>query len=177
MNLVEMAEALSTYVAPAGRLKLIKGEKETWILDDTYNASPMATHAALDVLRDFPARRRIAVLGDMMELGQYTIQAHRAVADHAKECADIVFTVGPRAKFIADELAAHLFNKENLQNFSDSEEAGHALEKFIQPGDLILVKGSQSMRMEKIVEEIMANPEEKEKLLVRQEPEWQAKKA
>ncbi|MBI1957076.1 MAG: UDP-N-acetylmuramoyl-tripeptide--D-alanyl-D-alanine ligase [Candidatus Niyogibacteria bacterium] len=175
MNLVETAEALSTYAAPAGRLKLIKGEKETWILDDTYNASPLAAHAALDVLKDFPAKRKIAVLGDMLELGKFTIETHRAMADHAKECADIVFTVGPRAKFIADELAAHGFDAEKLQRLSNAEEAGHALEKIIQPGDLILVKGSQSMRMEKIVEEIMADPAEKEKLLVRQESEWQGK--
>ncbi|MBI2039134.1 MAG: UDP-N-acetylmuramoyl-tripeptide--D-alanyl-D-alanine ligase [Candidatus Niyogibacteria bacterium] len=175
MNLIEAAEALSTYAAPAGRLKLIKGEKETWILDDTYNASPLAAHAALDVLKDFPARRKLAVLGDMLELGKFTIEAHRAMADHAKECADIVFTVGPRAKFIADELSAHGFDAEKLQRFSSAEEAGHALEKIIQPGDLILVKGSQSMRMERIVEEIMADPAEKEKLLVRQEPEWQGK--
>lgn len=176
MNLVEAAESLSTYAAPPGRLKLIKGEKETWILDDTYNASPMAMHAALDVLKDFSARRKIAILGDMLELGKYTIEAHRAMADHAKECADIVFTIGPRAKFIADELAAHGFSKNDLRSFSNSEEAGHALEKIIQPGDLILIKGSQSMRMEKIVEEVMADPAKKEKLLVRQEPEWVDKK-
>lgn len=173
MNLVEIAEALSQYQPPVGRLKLIEGEKDTWILDDTYNASPHAMHSALDLLRDFPAERRIAVLGDMLELGRFAIQAHRKVGDHAREIADIVITVGPRSKFIAEELRAHGFGRKKLFSFSESGEAGKKLEKLIGPGDLILVKGSQSMRMERIVEEIMAHPEDKETLLARQDPEWQ----
>jgi UDP-N-acetylmuramyl pentapeptide synthase len=172
MNLIEIAEALSRYSAPPGRLKLIKGEKETWILDDTYNASPQAMHAALDLLRDLPAKRKIAVLGDMLELGQFTIQAHRKVGNQARTIADIVLTVGPRSKFIADELIQLGFEPERLRSFSDSITAGKELEKIIRSGDLILVKGSQAMRMERVVEEIMAHPEEKEKQLVRQEPEW-----
>ncbi|MEK7599369.1 MAG: UDP-N-acetylmuramoyl-tripeptide--D-alanyl-D-alanine ligase [Patescibacteria group bacterium] len=172
MNLVEIAEALARFSAPPGRLKLIEGEKETWILDDTYNASPQAMHAALDLLRDLPAKRKIAVLGDMLELGQFTIQAHRKVGGQARGIADIVITVGPRSKFIADELIQSGFESGRLYSVSDSIAAGKELEKIIKPGDLILVKGSQAMRMERVVEEIMARPEEKEKLLVRQEPEW-----
>lgn len=172
MNLVEISEALSLYSGPPGRLKLIEGEKGTWILDDTYNASPQATHAAIDVLRDLPARRKIAVLGDMLELGKFTIQAHEKLGDGLKDVADVVITCGPRAKFIAEELKARRFGVKNLISVSDSYEAGKELEKIIEPGDLILIKGSQAMRMERAVEEIMAHPEKKSELLVRQEPEW-----
>ncbi len=172
MNLVEISEALSLYKAPSGRLKLVEGEKESWILDDTYNASPQSTHAAIDVLRDLPAKRKIAVLGDMLEIGKFTIQSHQKVGDQLKDVADIVITAGPRAKFIVQELMDHGFPSDKAMNFYDSRDAGRELEKLIQPGDLILVKGSQAMRMERVVEEVMAHPEKKGELLVRQEPEW-----
>lgn len=180
VNLVEISESLGKYKAPPGRLNLIEGEKGTWILDDTYNASPQAMHAAIDVLRDLPclprqsggAGRKIAVLGDMLEIGKFTIQSHQKVGDQLKEVADIVITCGPRAKFIAQELLDHGFAPDKIVSVSDSYEAGKELEKIIQPDDLILVKGSQAMRMERVVEEIMAYPEKKTELLVRQEPEW-----
>ena len=172
MNLVEISEALSLYKAPPGRLKLLEGEKETFILDDTYNASPQAMHAAIDVLRDLSAKRKIAVIGDMLEIGKFTIQSHQKVGDQLKGVADIVIAVGPRAKFAAQELLDHGFGAEKIVSVSDSREAGKELEKLIQPGDLILVKGSQAMRMERVVEEIMQNPEKKSELLARQEPEW-----
>lgn len=172
-NLIDISEALSQYKSPPGRLKLIEGVKGTFILDDTYNASPLATHAALDVLEEIPAERKIVVLGDMLELGKYTIQAHKAVGDRTGKIANILFVVGPRSKFISQEAREQGFEPKNTFEFSTSEEAGEQLQELIKEGDLILVKGSQAMRMEKIVEEIMAHPEEKERLLVRQEKEWQ----
>jgi len=172
LNLVKINEFLSRYQSPAGRLKLIKGIKNTLILDDTYNASPMATHAALDTLRDLPAERKAAVLGDMLELGKWTINAHREIGQIAFKICDVIFTVGPRAKFIAEEMRELGFPKENIFEFSDSGQAGVELQKQIKEGDLILIKGSQAMRMEKVVEEIMANPENKDRMLVRQEKYW-----
>ncbi|MEK9209209.1 MAG: UDP-N-acetylmuramoyl-tripeptide--D-alanyl-D-alanine ligase, partial [Patescibacteria group bacterium] len=96
LNLVEISEALSLYSAPPGRLKLIEGIKNSWILDDTYNASPIAMHAALDVLAEIPVGktgRKIAVLGDMLELGRYAIEAHRQVGRKVSGIADLVFLV------------------------------------------------------------------------------------
>lgn len=182
MNLVDIAEALSTYESPPGRLKLIEGEKDTWILDDTYNSSPMACHAAIDLLEDFPRSslpegtkgRKIAVLADMLELGKYTIEAHKALGARLDK-VDMLFAVGPRAKFIAQEARKNNFCEQGIFEYSASAEAAKELEKIIKPGDLILVKGSQSMRMERVVEEIMARPDKKEKLLVRQDPIWLAK--
>jgi UDP-N-acetylmuramoyl-tripeptide--D-alanyl-D-alanine ligase len=171
-NLIDASETLSRYKSPPGRLKLIEGIKNTFILDDTYNASPSAVHAALDTLAEIPAQRKIAVLGDMLELGKYTIGAHKAIGDRAAKVANVLFVVGPRAKFISGEAKEQGFNPENIFEFSTSREAGKKLQEIMEEGDLILVKGSQAMRMEKIVEEIMAHPEEKEKLLVRQEKEW-----
>jgi len=172
-NLVDISESLSQYKGPPGRLRLIDGIKNTYILDDTYNASPKAVYAALDTLEELPSTgRKIAVLGDMLELGKYTVEAHKAIADRAIKVADIIFAVGLRAKFISEEAKSQGFSSDNIFEFSTSQEAGKPLQEMIQEGDLILIKGSQGMRMEKIVEEIMFHPEDKEKLLVRQEKEW-----
>lgn len=170
MNLVEIAEALQEFESLSGRLKLIKGIKNSFILDDTYNAAPEAMHMALDTLRDLPAKRKIAVLGDMLEIGQFTEQTHRTMGLKAGKFCGIVFTVGDRAKFIAEE------SKILCKTFSfDSPiDAGKALDPMIQEGDLILIKGSQGMRMEKTVEEIMAEPEKAKEILVRQDDFWKA---
>lgn len=172
-NLVEMSESLSKYEAPPGRLKLLGGVKGSFILDDTYNSSPVALRAALDTLRDLTAKRKIVVLGDMLELGKYTIEAHKSMAEYIIDAGvDTVFAVGPRARFIAEGLREKNFSKENIFEFSTSDEAKKRVEETIGGGDMVLVKGSQSMRMERIVEEIMAEPERAGELLVRQEKEW-----
>lgn len=175
MNLVETAESLSRYKSPPGRLKLLEGIKNTFILDDSYNSSPIAVEAALEVLSEIPAKRKIVVLGDMLELGKYTIDEHKKIGRALKKLANYIFTVGPRAKFIAEEARLAGFNPKNIFEFSNSDEAKMEVQKKIKEGDLILIKGSQGMRMEKIVEETMARPELKNEFLVRQEKEWHNK--
>ncbi len=178
LNFVDMIDSLLNYKSPPGRLKLLEGVKDSFVLDDTYNSSPIALRAALDTLKEIPAPRKIVVLGDMLELGKYTVEAHQSMAEFIINAGvELVFLVGMRAKFIGEALIENGFRKENIFEFSNSIEASTEVEKIIQEGDLILVKGSQGVRMEKIVEEIMAHPENKERLLVRQEKEWQQKKA
>jgi len=171
LNLVEISDALSYYDGPKGRLKILAGIKNSWIIDDTYNASPASTHLALDTLKSLPAKRKIAVLGDMLELGKYTIQAHQAVGDLAGSFVDLLICVGSKAKFIADS-AENQMPKENIFIFEESDMAKNKIQELVKEGDLILVKGSQGVRMEKIVEEIMAEPEKKKELLVRQSKKW-----
>ncbi len=166
MNLVEISEALRTYESPPGRMRLFEGIKKSWIIDDTYNAAPLSTMAALETLKEIPAKRKIAVLGDMLEIGKYTVEAHQSIGEEAAKVADIVFTVGLRAKFISDEVRVRKFSGEKIFHFNESQETGLPLQKIIEPGDLILVKGSRAMRMEKIVEEVMRYPEKQKHLLV-----------
>lgn len=174
LNLIEMSETVTAYQPPVGRLRLLSGVKETLILDDTYNSSPAAAAAALETLKAIEIKgRRIAVLGDMLELGSQTIEAHRAIGEQAAAICDLLMTVGVRAKFIAEAAAEHGLSRDKMLHYDEAREAGAALEHLLAPGDLILVKGSQSMRMEQVVEEIMAEPEKKKELLCRQEPEWQ----
>lgn len=195
-SLVEISEALRNYIPPAGRLRLLKGIKNSFVIDDTYNAAPEAMRLALDTLKALPGKRKIAILGDMLEIGKYAEQAHRAVGDQAAGFVDLLFCVGPTAKFIADEYKLHRHHpfstvsseqnkksfrsfgaiefmpQDNVFHFDDPISAGRALKPLIRPGDLILVKGSQGVRMEKTVREIIAEPEKAEELLVRQEEVW-----
>ncbi len=174
MNLVEISEALSGYHGPKGRLKILKGIKNSVVIDDSYNASPLSTHLALETLRDLPGKRKVAVLGDMLELGKYTIQAHQEIGNLAGSFVDLLICVGSRAKFIADS-AANQMLAGNIYTFETSDEAKLKVKELVKEGDLILVKGSQGIRMEKIVEEITAEPERKKELLVRQSKKWLSK--
>lgn len=172
MNLLEIAEALKDFQAPAGRLNLIDGIKNTVIIEDSYNAAPQSTLAALEVLEKIKARRKIAALGEMLELGGETENGHREVGKKAAEVVDILVTVGEKAKFIADEAQNAGLNKENIFCYSNSIEAKIPIQNMLQEGDVILIKGSQGARMERISEEIMRHPEDAEKLLPRQTAEW-----
>ncbi|KKU94011.1 MAG: UDP-N-acetylmuramoyl-tripeptide-D-alanyl-D-alanine ligase [Candidatus Jorgensenbacteria bacterium GW2011_GWA1_48_13] len=177
LNLVRISEALLEFNPPPGRLRLISGEKESFIIDDTYNSSPTATHEALDVLRSLKAKRKIAVLGDMLELGKYTLLAHEGIGKLAAKSADIIMTLGMKAKFIAERAVKSGVPRRKVFAFTNLEECARALEGMIQKGDLILVKGSQGVRMEKIVLEVMAEPQRARELLVRQSPVWWRRKS
>lgn len=172
MNLDQIGEALMDYRGLPGRLKLLKGIKNTQIIDDTYNASPSATKLALKVLKDIQCdKRKIAVLGDMLELGDYTEMAHVEIGKLAGEFCDYLICVGNRSIFTADA-ASKIMSSDKIHRFDTPAEAGKLVQDLIQDGDLILVKGSQGIRMEKVVEEIMADPGKKFRLLVRQSKKW-----
>ena len=159
INLVKIAEALRGYKPASHRMNLISGIKETWILDDSYNASPMSMHAALDTLKSLKAKRKIVVLGDMLEIGKYTIEAHEAVGKLAAKSADIIVTVGARAKFIADAARKKKTIKKNIISFDTADDARIPVQELLKKGDLVLVKASHAMELEKVVEEIRL-PEE-----------------
>ncbi|MBU2028881.1 UDP-N-acetylmuramoyl-tripeptide--D-alanyl-D-alanine ligase [Patescibacteria group bacterium] len=176
MNLVEISAYLADFFLPPGRLNLMAGIKKTFIIDDTYNASPDSCMAALEVLREIKADRKIAVLGDMLELGAETEKSHRQIGRKIAEIkADLIFFLGTRIQFAAEELKKHNFNPANIFHFENHADLGRKLQAEMREGDLVLIKGSQAMRMEKIVEEIMADPQDAEKLLCRQDPEWKKK--
>jgi UDP-N-acetylmuramoyl-tripeptide--D-alanyl-D-alanine ligase len=176
LNLVEIAAALENFLPPCGRMNLIAGIKKSWLIDDTYNSSPTSSVAALEVLGEISASRKIAVMGDMLELGGETEKSHRAVARKFLEIkGEIFFAVGQRMQFAVEELLKNYFPKENIYSFNNPIEAGKKLKAIIQADDLILVKGSQGLRMEKVVEEIMAEAQKAEELLCRQNEEWKSK--
>ncbi|MDD4989359.1 MAG: Mur ligase family protein [Candidatus Pacebacteria bacterium] len=169
INIVKMTEALSSHVPPPGRMKILSGMKETIIIDDTFNASPVATKEALLTLRELDTKgKKIAILGDMMELGKFSTEEHEKIGALAGEACDILVTVGLRARGIAEGALDEEMDESKIFQFEDSIEAGKFIQNKLSAGDVVLVKGSQIMEMENTVKEIMAYPEDAKKLLVRQ---------
>ncbi len=173
VNLFQAAEALNNLVGAPGRLRLLPGIKHTLILDDTYNSSPAALAAALVTLAEINTPgRKIAVIGDMLELGEHTIEAHKAAGRQAADIVDTLITVGVRSRFVEEGAKEKKFRANKIHHFATAADAGRYLDKYLKTGDIVLVKGSQSIRLEQTVAEIIAEPEKKALLLCRQEPEW-----
>ena len=155
LNLVEISEALSQNYHPAkGRMNLIKGVKNSYIINDAYNASPISMQEAFETLSSLEAKRKIAVLGDMLELGKYSIEAHESLGMLAAKIADILVIVGPRAKFVAEAARNEGFPENKIMVFDSASEACGAVQNLIKPGDLVLIKASRAIGLDKIVEEI-----------------------
>ncbi len=132
------------------RLVAVQGPKGSLLLDDTYNAAPPSVIAALNLLSELEGRR-IAVLGDMLELGDFEERGHRMVGVRAAQVVDELIAVGERAKWIADEAQIAGLAADRIHMLADSEEATRYLRERIAEGDVILVKGSHGLRMDKIV--------------------------
>ncbi len=178
INLAAAGEALVAHTFPPARMRLIQGKSGSVIIDDTYNSSPVALVAALEaltLLREHSranTKRIITILGDMLELGGYSIEEHKKVGTHVASVADMLMTVGVRARDIAAAAKEAGMAEERINHFDSAATVAEALTDLPQEGDVILIKGSQSMRMERIVEALMQNPEEAMELLARQDEEW-----
>lgn len=174
MNLVDIAKALENYNSPKGRLRLIEGIKNTMIIDDTYNSAPTSAMEALSVLEKVrTSGRKIAMLGDMLELGVLTEESHRKVGKHASEIADILISVGPKSEFISDEARKNGMSLDHIKQYGSVYESMKELEEIIEPNDVILVKASQAIRLELAVKDIMAEPLKARDFLVRQDKGWE----
>ncbi len=165
---------LAEYQPPPGRLRVLPGIKGVTLLDDTYNASPRAVELALKTFRALPAAgRKIAALGDMLELGALTEEAHRQVgAAAASSGIDVLIGVGPASVFLCEAARRSGLSEDRVFHFPNAGEAGRFLQERLHPGDALLIKGSQGIRMEKIVRELMAEPGRAAELLVRQSKDW-----
>ncbi len=179
MNLVEIASALKDFSLPPGRMNVLPGIKHTFIIDDTYNSSPEAALSALDILGRIkvePGANKYAVLGDMLEIGHYTVEGHRSVGTKvAKSGLDCLIAVGEKSRDTVRAAQDAGLDQDKIFHFDNSSAAGAFLQERLQAGDIVLVKGSQGMRMERIVKEIMAEPDRAPELLVRQGADWQDK--
>ncbi|MFA5791652.1 MAG: UDP-N-acetylmuramoyl-tripeptide--D-alanyl-D-alanine ligase [Candidatus Paceibacterota bacterium] len=183
LNMLDVIDSLKNYDVPPGRMRLLKGINDSLIIDDTYNSSPFACESALKTLKEIKYKnkkgRKIVILGDMLELGRHTQEAHKSIGKIAKENLDenldVLMIVGQRAKAIK-EGAIEAGMKSEILEFLNSYEAGSFIKTFLQKNDIVLVKGSQGMRMERVVGEILLDQKNKYKLLVRQDDEWLKKK-
>ena len=174
ISMADAATALLEHVPPPGRMRIMAGIKGTTIIDDTYNSSPIAAEQALLTLKELKhAKRKIAVLGDMLELGRFSAREHERIGELVPTCAEALFTVGIRAQKIAEGALEHGLSEKSIFQYEDADQAGRELQAFIEPGDIILVKASQGIRAERIVEEVMQDVTNFHNLLVRQDNSWQ----
>lgn len=170
----EIAQALSRSWQPtSGRLRPIPGIKGSLLIDDSYNAAPAAVRHGLHVLGSFPNDgRKIAALGVMAELGSESENLHTQMADWVLESANEFVGVGEEILYTIEALKEKGFPISAIHWFKDSKEAGRFLDRLVEQGDVVYVKGSQSARMEWIVKDLMAEPQRANQLLVRQEQKW-----
>jgi alanine racemase len=174
---------LNVYPMP-GRLNPLAGVQNSRLLDDTHNAAPLAMLAGLTTLNALtPADgRRIAVLGDMLNLGDYEEEAHRLVGERAARCVDYLITRGERAALIAESARRNGLAGERIIMTSTHEDAAQAVRHILahptardhteQAGDVVLIKGSEETRMERVTEMLMEQPWLASERLVRQTPGW-----
>jgi len=140
------------------RLVAVPGPCESTILDDTYNASPASSIAALNLLGELSGRK-LAVLGDMYELGAYTEEGHRLVGRRAREVVELLVTVGPLGRMIGEEAQEAGMAATAIHQVETGAEAAALVRTLVQPGDVILIKGSRGLKMEQIVADLAQPPQ------------------
>lgn len=177
VSIISMMQSLQYHRPPRGRMNIIEGINKTVIIDDSYNASPEAMTKAVEVLSSIETSgAKITVLGDMMEIGKFTAREHKRIGRLVAENGiSYLFTVGVRSKDIAHEALEAGMLEDKIFHFDKSEDVAEELKKFMNPGATILVKGSQGMRMEKVVEKVMLYPEQSKDFLIRQNKEWKGR--
>jgi UDP-N-acetylmuramoyl-tripeptide--D-alanyl-D-alanine ligase len=132
------------------RLIAVRTQRDALILDDTYNASPESMLAALNLLNDLVGRK-VAVLGDMLELGQYEQRGHEMVGIRAAEVVDELVTLGDRGKIIAEAALEAGLPVGKITALDQVEQVIHYLQLKLNSNDVVLVKGSNLMKMDRIV--------------------------
>jgi len=172
MSWDEIGGILEDFRLPPGRMGLIEGINQSLIIDSSYNSSPMALREALKVLRDFHGERKIAVLGNMNELGEYSEQEHLAIGEIVGDYADEMILIGRNAALIGQRAKEKGF-KGLIRNFDDSMSAALWIKPKLKAGDILLVKGSQNgVYLERFIKQIMLNQNLADQVLVRQESYW-----
>lgn len=159
LDLFTIRDGLENLSQPAMRMELVKSKAGFTILNDSYNASPASVTAALKTLHNLTGySRKIAVLGDMLELGDYAPKAHRDIGSTlAAMRVDALITVGEMAKGIADGATSGGLSSSAVSSFESSGDAGVSLKGCLRDGDAVLVKGSRGMKMEEIVRVLLSD--------------------
>ncbi|MBC7746636.1 UDP-N-acetylmuramoyl-tripeptide--D-alanyl-D-alanine ligase [Pedobacter sp.] len=167
----QVAVGLSKVTPVAGRMQLLRGMNGSTLIDDTYNSSPLAAIAAIETLYAIDAPQRIAILGSMNELGAFSEEAHKQVALHCdpNKLAWVV-TIGKEAATYLAPVA--LAKGCQVKSFDSPYQAGGFVHGVIEPGAVILAKGSQNGVFAEEALKVLLHSTEDEELLVRQSPAW-----
>ncbi len=177
VSLTDAVGALKTTEPPRGRMRLLSGIERSCIIDDTYNSSPAAAEQALVTLRELALydRRKVVVFGDMLELGKYSSEEHERIGALAATVATVLITVGVRSRKVAEGALEHGLSEKMIHQYETIEDAMAEVPRMITHGDVILVKGSQSMRAEKLVALLLEDRTQAGEVLVRQDSMWERK--
>jgi UDP-N-acetylmuramoyl-tripeptide--D-alanyl-D-alanine ligase len=153
-----IAARAATLGPPSHRGEIVRLRSGVTLIDDSYNANPTATTRALDVLAASPATRRVAVLGEMLELGDHAVALHQEVgAAAARGGVDVLFAVGGApAIALADAAVAAGMSLDRVRHFATSDEAAEAAANDVRRGDLVLVKGSRGVKTDRVVDRLKA---------------------
>ena len=174
ISLEEGIADLKVHEQAGGRMRVLPGISSTTVIDDTYNSSPVACEHALVTLNTLKTGgRKIAVLGDMLELGRFSVGEHERIGKVASKKVDILFTLGVRAQKIAEGASQAGLSQKNIFAFDDIEALTVTLKQLLKKDDIVLVKASQGVRAEKVVKAIMAEPQKAHELLIRQDTAWE----
>jgi UDP-N-acetylmuramoyl-tripeptide--D-alanyl-D-alanine ligase len=150
----DLADGLADAKGPDMRLQLQPAGDVT-ILNDAYNANPASMRAAIDTVANLGAARRIAVLGDMLELGRSSDRFHREIGEFAASIGlDALVCIGPQSRLIMEAAIVKGMNPAHVSHFSDSASAAREIPGWLDHGDLVLVKGSRGMRLEKVAQAV-----------------------
>jgi Alr-MurF fusion protein len=186
VSVEEIAYALQKFEPVPGRLRALAGPAQAMLLDDTHNACPASMIAGLETLRALPTGQRIAILGDMLNLGAFEEEGHRQVGAKAAACVDYLITRGERSIQIAEAARQSGLSAERIIATATHEDAVQVARQLLassantapasrdqpQVAHTLLIKGSEGTRMERVTEKLMANPEQAPAELVRQTPGW-----
>jgi UDP-N-acetylmuramoyl-tripeptide--D-alanyl-D-alanine ligase len=154
-----IAAALHGFIPPARRMNIVTGRNGATVIDDSYNASPGSMQAALRVLELAPkGSLKVAVLGDMLELGDHAGRAHDEIGSLAGKAADIVIAVGEYAPRVVESARRAGLAKERAYVLEGADQVVAALGPLLTPQTQVLVKGSRGMRLERVVEQIREAP-------------------
>ena len=168
----DIARGLESVRPLPGRTRLLSGVSGCRLLDDSYNATPTSALAALAALRDLAAERRLVVLGDMSQLGDYAEEGHRLVGRRCAEVADIVVTKGELARLAAGEAIRAGMSPNRVHVTYTDHDVLRVLENELGQGDLVLLKGSAEARLERVTSSLLREPERAPNLLPRQHRGW-----
>ncbi len=172
LSWAQIAAGLAAMEPLPGRTRLLEGANGSRLLDDSYNANPASTLAALDALAALPAARRLVMLGDMAELGDDAEESHLRVGRRLAEVAEVLGARGELARLAAEEARRCGLPDEAVHVTDRPEDAVALLRGELRSGDLLLLKGSAEARLEAITARLLADPEQAETVLPRQHRGW-----
>lgn len=154
MEIESIRRGLQNFVPAKMRMEIYDTKDNIKIINDSYNANPDSAIAAIEVLKSMPSSgRKVLIIGDMLELGDYTVEGHRKVGEKVAESnIEVLITIGEKAKEVINGALSKGMNKEQIYSFKDNEDAISKISSILAPNDVVLVKGSRMMKLEEVVD-------------------------